>query len=71
MGCDNRHVLMVNEPTFIAAPQLYVAESMQTHTFLRVINNDTGEEMPTAGNITLPQIYQRTKVTFSILIRFL
>jgi hypothetical protein len=54
--------MIINEPTFISAPQLFVAESMQNHTFVYVINNDTGELMPSAGYITLPQIYQPTKV---------
>jgi hypothetical protein len=54
--------MIINQPTFIATPQLYVAEVMQSHTFIRVINNDTGEEMPQAGYTVLPQVYQPNKV---------
>ena len=51
---------MVNEPMFIAA-NLYTPETMQPHTLLRVINNDTGEEVPQTVLSLAPQVYQPNK----------
>ncbi|KAH6594261.1 hypothetical protein BASA50_006733 [Batrachochytrium salamandrivorans] len=61
-----KHVVMINDPTFMGI-HLYVPESMQSVTCVRVINNDTGYEIPSVFFSVLPQLYQPTKSGYTIL----
>lgn len=52
---------MVTEPTFVYCT-LLLPDQMALYTSVKVINNDTDEELSQVNFIVSPQIYPETKV---------
>ncbi|KAJ3302382.1 hypothetical protein HDV03_005023 [Kappamyces sp. JEL0829] len=61
-----KHVLMVNEPMFLAA-NLYGSEQLLLSSSLRVINNDNGAELPQTAFNLRPQWIPPSKTGYTLI----